>query len=601
MSDVPDAAAVGTLAEPSGDAGPGAGPRVEGTGRSFIRRSGLSEWDAGVAVLALLSLVAFAPPLMFDAWTPRVAPLLAAGAVGVVVLVQLVLRRDRAAMILAAALGWTIVSSVLSPAPRSALLGFVGRDLSALTVVAAAGCWALGRAVTERGRNLLVAVVMWAGAAGALMGIVQVLADITSGPLALLGARPTGFYANPVYFGAISSVVLLAAVASWTTSRWRLYVIPLVVGGLATSLSGSRVALAAALVTAGALVLARRTRETAVGAGLAVASLVAGVALDRSVGGGRNAADRVLEGAGGGRTSVWRYGVEAWIDRPLSGYGFGQFRPAVQHRFSSDFVRDYAPDDLTQAWFDPHNVGVGVLVAVGLVGAGLLLGWVFVASIGVRRSGHPLAWALLPLVFHWLLQPVSLVTLPLAMLAFGAAGPRVTIEAGRRHVAGLVVGATLGLGLVAADVALRRAADAADGDRAAQVAELFWDDPIVSDVVAQVWAFDTSGGGSEQELSWRRRAAESEPDRPFWWTQLARTELTAGRVADAEVSNRRALELQPTNARALRTEAMLAIERDDLSRLEDTLRRLCPVSPADCDLDATELIEDRRAALQSAD
>lgn len=571
---------------------PDASGRGAITARWYATRSGLSTSDVGGLILGLLLLVAFAPPLIFDSWTPRMAILMGCAPIGVLLLVGLCGRRDRAAVALSLALLWAVFTAIVSSDPRSALIGFVGRDLSTLTVVAAAGCWAIGRTMSARGSTLMVLALIWGGTLGGAVGVLQVLFDVTTGPLALFDGRPTSFYSNPVYFGAITAATFAAAAATWSRERWRAHTVPLVVGGLATSLSGSRVALGAALVVLLLLVGLRRSRQSALSAGLGSLSLIAGVALDRLVGAGRNAADRLAETAGSGRTQVWRYGLEAWADRPLTGYGFGRFRPAVQGRFSTEFVRDFAPDDLTQAWFDPHNVVISVLVAVGAVGAVFVVAWVAIALRAT--SGGALLWALLALVLHWGLQPVSLFTLPLAMLLFGAASHPLDepLRASRVHAAGLAVGLVIAVGLVSADLALRLAADDADGDRAANVAMFYFDDPVVSDIVAQVYVFDPAEDSLESELRWRRQAAESEPDRPFWWSQLGRTQLLAGRIDASESSIDRALSLQPTNARALRTEVLLALESEDVARVERAIESLCRVSPADCDLDADELLDE---------
>jgi O-Antigen ligase len=340
------------------------------------------------------------------------------------------------------------------------------------------------------------------------------------------------------------------------------------------------------------LVLAalRRTRAGGVAALVGVASLVAGVVLDRTVGAGRNAADRLASGAGGGRTTVWRYGLEAFADRPLFGYGFGEFRPAVQGRFSAEFVRDFAAEEITQPWFDPHNAVITVLVAVGVVGLALFLGWLIVWGRGVRG---PLVWALVPIALSWMLQPMSLHTLPLAMLLFGAAGAGTvsSVSGVRRRtaVALAALGVVAGVYLLAADISLRRATNDLDGDRAASAASMYGRDPISGDLVAQTYG---RSGATAAQLEWRERVAAWEPDRPHWWSLLAQTQIGLGLLDEAEVSVANALDLQRYNVRSINTEAILAIYRDDEERLRAALDDLCLVSPAECDLDAKQLLDE---------
>jgi len=65
-----------------------------------------------------------------------------------------------------------------------------------------------------------------------------------------------------------------------------------------------------------------------------------------------------------------------------------------------------------------------------------------------------------------------------------------------------------------------------------------------------------------------------------------------GLLDDAEESIANALALQPYNVRSLNTEAILAIYRDDEPRLEAALGELCLVSPTECDLVASEMLDD---------
>jgi O-antigen ligase len=505
-------------------------------------------------------------------------------------------------LILAAALGWTLFAAAVGPAPRSALLGFAGRDLSALTVVGASGCWLIGRSVSARGRSALADVFVAATAFAACVGILQVIFDVTSGPLALASGRPTGFVTNPVYFGAICSSGLVAAVVRWPRGGSLWLAASILVLGAGTSLSGSRVALLAVIVALAAVAVVHRSRVRVGAVGLGVLSLAIGVGLDRWLGAGRNAADRLSENTGGGRLTVWRYGLEGWLDRPVLGYGFGRFRPAVQGRFSVDFVRENAVDDVSQAWFDAHNVGIGVLVAVGIVGAVAFVAW---AVLSARHLRGPLAWALAPIVLHWLLQPVSLFTLPLAMLLFGAAAVVASATGevapatepvsvpGWAVVGSLGLGMVIATGLVIADLALERSADSGDGDQAASVAGWYFGDPVVDDVVAQVYAFDpVEADPVTAELDWRGRATEHEPDRPLWWSKLADVQIAVGELDSADASLVRAFELQPNNVRTEAAAAALALARRDEAGLDASLARLCALGQAVCDLTAAELLDD---------
>ena len=164
--------------------------------------------------LALALVVAFAPPLLFEGWTPRMVVLLAGAPFGVALVAALCLRRDRSAIALAFALAACLVSALVSGNAHGTVLGVIGRDLSWLTLLGSAGLWAIGRSVTSRGRAAVEPLVIVALAVSALIGVLQVLLDVQVGSLALLVGRPTGLTSNPVYFGALSVVVSLL--------RWRI-------------------------------------------------------------------------------------------------------------------------------------------------------------------------------------------------------------------------------------------------------------------------------------------------------------------------------------------------------------------------------------------
>lgn len=579
----------------AGDADPtGVEPDPPG---SLVERLGLTDQDAALLVVAGLLVVAFAPVLFFESWTPRMAILLAVAPAGLALLVRSARVGDLPARLLVAALAWAVVSAVASGGARSALFGYIGRDLSVLTVTLAAGCWALGRTMSDRGRRALVDVFVVAAAASAVVAVAQVVADVRTGPLALASGRPTGFATNPVYLGAVSAAAVGAAVARWSDRSWRWVVAPLAVSAAAVSLSGSRIALLAALLAVGAHAVVHRTRASWTAGLVAVGSLAAGVGLDRVAGAGRNAASRFTEDASsGGRTAVWRYGLEAFTDRPLIGYGFGRFRPAVQGRFSAAFVRDHAPDEVTQAWFDPHNALIAILVAVGIVGFGLFAAWF--ATWAPRVRG-PLVWALIPIGFHWMLQPISLFTLPLAMLMFGAAArpdaPALAPRLGRRAGAiGALVGLVPALALVAIDLAFDDAADDLDAARLASIADLTWRDPIMDDVVAQAYAADPDPASARQVVEWRANAAAAEPDRPYWWSTLAERQIATGDLDGARRSIARARELQPNNLRTTLAEVRLAIETKDEARLDELIELVCVYDESVCDLDPAEVIARER-------
>lgn len=513
-------------------------------------------------------------------------------------------------MLLVLAVAWSVVSAIVSDAWRVSLLGTVGRDVTALMFLACAGLWGLGRLTRSGTRDLLAVVAPVALATSALVGVAQVAFDVRSGSLALAAGRPTGLTSNPVYFGALCAGGLVGALAHSRARRSPVLLVSAALLGIAVSLSGSRVALGAALLGLLTLVARRRDRAAAEVAGFGGVALGAGIVLDRAIGQGRNGLDRVSSGGGGGRLDVWRYSIHSWWERPIVGFGPGQFRAAVQHRFDAEFVRANATDDLTQAWFDAHNVVINVLVAVGVVGTVLIAAWVVTAA---RRSRGPLLWTIAPIATTWLLQPVSIYTLPLCCVLFGAAyvecpahevltvGPdnntTPRIRAWPSAVA-ITIGCLLGMWLVVADFRLSRSADHGDPAAAASAASMYLGDPVVDDLVAQIIARSSSSRAVRIDvLEWRRHAADHEPNRPYWWSSIAAWQIGLDDFDGAADSLEVAFELQPNNVRTEEIAAQLAYEVRDEAALAQSLDRLCTLgNPEACDTDAGEVLSEAEAA-----
>ena len=301
------------------------------------------------------------------------------------------------------------------------------------------------------------------------------------------------------------------------------------------------------------------------------------------------------------RLDAWGYGLDAFGERWLSGWGFGRFQAAVQGRYSPDFVAATAREDIGQPWFDAHNIFVGTLVAAGAIGFLLIWGWVGTAA---RRSAGPLAWGCGALFLTWMLQPAALPTLPIAALMFGAAAverrsaaaapaadPAIRIRR-RLVVPALVLGLLAGAFLVVDDVNLYRATDSLDPQRSEQAARWWPGDPVVASLVAQVWAIDTGDPAAPESIDWWRQTAERNPDRPYWWTLLGIRHLMGGQLAEADAAFARALELQPTHYLTRRYEVQLAFKLKDADRLRAAVRAACEVDAPECDVDVEQVIAD---------
>lgn len=566
----------------------------DGTAEPSSGSSGPSTFtDLAISVLTVSMVVAFVPATMFPSWTPRMSLLLCTAVPGIVVLLLQAVSRDGASMLAASFAGVAAVSSVLSDAFRSSAVGFVGRDLSVVVVLAAFGVWAWSRTVTAKGARLVGAAFVCSASLAAAVAVVQVVADVERGSLALQSGRPMSFLVNPVYLGAVCAAGAVGASASAGT-RWGWYHVAAGLTAAAAVLSGSRIAWAAMVVLATAGVVRERTRSRAGGAGALAGGLVIGLVLDRWFTGGANSLDRAT-GESAGRFTVWKYGLDAWTERPLLGHGVGLFRPAVQARFTPDFVRSAAFDDGRQPWFDAHNVVVGVSVATGVLGLVVLIAWFWFV---VREARGPAAWAAAAIAMTWLLQPVSIVTLPIAMILLGISMPfdRAADRPGPRLPRGVLAASAclsvaLGVGLLVADLRLKSAVDERSIDDAVSAAAWFPGDPVVANIVAQVARLD--GGDlrpNAQSLEWRERAAQREPDRPYWWNLLAEEQLQLGDVDAAARSVETALQLQPSNYASNRLALDIAVLNSDREAIDARLDLLCELEDRACAITVDDML-----------
>ena len=451
-------------------------------------------------------------------------------------------------------------------------------------MVVLAGCfglWSLSRRVTPPGAELLLRVLIGALTASALVGVLQVVFQIDTGSLAMFEGRANGLVTHPVYFGALMAAG--AAMATWRVRavRWWLWLPFVFVFAAGISLSGSRIALGAALLgVVVACVRAPWRRALAACATLA-GGVVAGTRLLRIVESAEqnSALDRVgaTGDALGVRLSLWRYGLDAASEKPLFGWGLGSFRQATQGRYSQQFAADHVKSDAA-VWFDAHNVVIELLVATGVVG--VCLGAAFAVLVGLRLRGE-LAVGVLAIVATWMFEPAGLVTLPLVMIMVGVGEqPRQSHQLPRRGatVALVVVGAVLALGLLTADLRLERASAGGDPASIESASAWFWRDPVAADLVAQSWQLEAlleAGEHHEEVVDSAMLATEFEPDHPRWWEKLALRHFFVGDDDAAIGAIREALELQPYRISAWQYLHDLGEAIDRPALVDEASRELC--------------------------
>jgi O-antigen ligase len=522
---------------------------------SLFERYDLTVTDVLLAAFAGLLCVAFMPNFLVPSWTPRMMLLLATIPPGIVSLGVRVVRREAAAMVAAATLSWAVVSGVASVNPALTLTGGIGRESSVLILVALAGVWSLGGELTQAGRRLIERVLIAGLGMSAIFGVLQVVAQIERGPLRATVGRASGLTTHPVYFGAMMSAGCALIAMTWLQRKVLVNVALLLLFSVAASLSGSRIALVSGLLVVGYAAY-RSTRGPAL---LMMTTFISGNLLGVVLGNIFTVSDGMISsqasiarvaavgGDLGHRLTLWGYGLDAAFERPLVGWGAGNFRSAVQGRYSIDFTREFAPNDRAP-WFDAHNFLVEWLVGVGLVGLGLLVAF---ALLACRRCTGPLAAAAVAMALTWLLEPAALTTFPLVMLLIGASGdmnPAIRsapLRAKTFLTSTLLVGLALSAALGVSDWRLRSAALAGDAPRIEAAARVFWNDPIAADLVASGWAASAHPDSMDRALDWSRRAVAYERDRAAWWEKLASRQALAGDLEGARISLERAVELQP--------------------------------------------------------
>jgi len=331
------------------------------------------------------------------------------------------------------------------------------------------------------------------------------------------------------------------------------------------------------------LVRGRRRALLAVGA-LAV-GLLFGVAVG-AAGGATTGSGRVAAGGESVGTTArlrgWASAGHAISNRPVLGSGPGRFRAATSRYRDLALVHAEGAD---RRFVDAHNIAVEYTTTTGILGVSALTLWLFLAC---RRARGPLLWfAVLVLAMH-LVEPQSVSTTPLALLALGVAGRAEVARLGRGGVAVtvvLVVGGLAAAGrLVWGDFQLRQAEldfrprAAADAVRALPP----WPEP--ADVAGRVALYRSIATHSPEArrdtLRYDRRATRRDPTDPNAWSVLAEAQLYFGQPDAADDSFRHALRWDPWSVRALNGLANAAIAHGDTVVATSALRRSLRADPA---------------------
>lgn len=588
---------------------------VQASSRSFFERHDLSQRDVLLGFAALLLTCAYLPILYTWWWTPRLMVIIASAPVGLVALISLARQRDLPARFALLALAWACLSAALSGEARLAFMGHVVHETHVLAYAGAIGLWALARGMSTNGRRLLVPLAVGAFAINVAVATIQVLTARNTGELALQGSRAIGLTPNSGLFGAYT--VAAGCICVWRSSRassTRVAVAWIVGAGLfgiGLAFSGSRIGVGAMFLVGSWIIISERrwmplVASVASAVGLAAGSLIAQVA------GSASSLSRSGELRSGGRGDMWSSGFQAFLERPVTGWGLGRYRTAVQGDWTFEWV---AQTGDRQSIPDAHNIIVTLLVAVGL--PGLILFALFVLACA-RRARGPLALAAAGIAITWLFQPTGIATLPIAMLLLGASiAPTVATSrsgtASGRVVDGddpdgngepasavplasnsrsasalLAVALLVGLGASAwlgvADYRLAQASATVNADEIDAVVPMFGDDPLIHGLATRAWGVRASiNPDARVEMIARAQdAVDAEPKRPYWWTQLASAQGQAGQIEEAVASARQALELQPTSLAAWQILLVAAGDLGDDAMAEEALTSLCRLEADEC-------------------
>jgi hypothetical protein len=549
---------------------------------------GLRWVDLLLLAFALILPLLFLPQLYSPYWAPKAVLFVAAIGPCLVALALLAHDRDRAAIAALGFLGWSTLSALANPAPLSSVLPGFSEDRTVLFLVGYAALWAAGRMMSERGRALLVPTLLLALIPAAVLGVLQVHVDLHRQFPTEFADRATGLFDNPVYFGALmAGATGLAAAVARTSKRWVWWIGPLLLFAWGVGISGSRVALAAALLAVAATVIRGPWRRSLP----VVAAVALGLLASMAGSSSSNASSRVegdISGGSSQRVAAWRPVPGVVRDHLLLGVGPGRFDRATSPHLGLDYAKVSQPD---WVFFDAHNLPIELATTVGLVGLGLAGVW---AVLAVVRARGPLLFFVGPIALTWLLQPLSVHTTVLAMLALGAAGPPmrrgVSVRGWRtaRFAAfalgaiGVVVATTLAVAALRFDKAVRTLSlPQAEG----AVRLLPWSAPV-NDVRAQILAqravMTHKAVDNDAAIEAAKDTIRSDEANFQWWVRLGEFEGTFGDKTKALAAFDRAVDLYPWSEGAWYGKWYLADEREDLAAKAEALRTLCEIGSAFC-------------------
>ena len=519
-----------------------------GRGPFGLPSMGISDWLA--VVIGALIPIAYLPTLVGPTLTPRLALALVAAPAGAVTLLSLVRRRDAPAVLAVVFLAAAVVASLLGGSPIPSLKGTVLSHTSVLAYIAAIGCWALGRSITDDARAILGPVIVIATSVNIVAGLAQLTFQVYSGPLGTLEGRASGLMGNPAYYSSgLAAPCVYAMARAANAPRSRSWLSAVVVFAFGAGISGARALVGIIVLVVAVTLIVTWFRAWRVAAAVAVGLFAASVFTGLSA--GTTTAGRFASKGGDGRLQVWVYDLRALLDRPLLGWGPGNHGVAVRRYFTAGFTRQYAYDDALIAWNEPHNLVMQTLVSTGVIGFLALAAFLVVQ---VRRDADwPLLAGFLAAAATWLLQPATVHSVPIAMLMLGAAARRRPgLVRGAAQRASLAVGLAFAALLIVPNALTTRAIRSGDLDAAATLAPWMGPDFQIANDLANKYTSLASNDPAKapRAVEWSLRTLEIDDRQPYFWVQHARRMIALGRDADVLPAIERAIELERWNPSA---------------------------------------------------
>ncbi len=307
-------------------------------------------------------------------------------------------RWDPALGLVLGLLGWTVVTTVLSPSPASAMLGFVDNSQGLLSRIVTTAALLLTVELVNRTDRIRTAarVIGLVGSVAAIVGLLQVAGVNPLGAQAVWGSgRSFGTLGNPDMFGGFIMFALFASLgvalseksapwrvamgtaaaacaASAVTSYSRAAWIGLIVGALAFAFLvwRSRARFDRRLLTAVVLVV------LVVGAAAALRPAAPGAATD--VSSRLTSMVSTSDPNTSARLEMWATALRAIVRRPIQGYGPDTMVLASEPVRSARWTKIVGPDQIIDS---AHNVPIQTMSDLGV--PGFLLWVAMLAAVAI--------------------------------------------------------------------------------------------------------------------------------------------------------------------------------------------------------------------------